>query len=54
MLVRGLAWGKLVSSVFLYVIGFLGEFSLSPLEITLTLGELLDAHSMDRVGGWGC
>ena len=53
MLVRGLAWGKLVSSIFLYVIGFLGEFGLSPLEITLTLGELLNVHSMGRVGGWG-
>ena len=51
MLARGLAWRKIVSSVFLYMIGFLGEFGLSPLEIALALGELLDADSVGRVGG---
>ena len=48
---RGLAWRKIVSSMFLYVISFLGEFSLSPLEIALALGELLIADSVGRVGG---
>lgn len=53
-----LAWRKIVPSVFLYVIGFLGEFGLSPLEIALALGELLDPGGMRGVGGgvveWVC
>ena len=48
---RGLAWGKVVSSVFLYVIGFLGEFSLSPLKIALALRKLLHPGGVSRV--WG-
>ena len=47
----GLAWGKVVPSVFLYVIGFLGEFGLSPLKIALALGEVLHPGSVGRVGG---
>ena len=51
--VRGtLAWGEIVSSVFLYVIGFLSEFGLPPLEIALTLGEVLHPGGMGGVGGW--
>lgn len=47
-----LAWGEVVSSVFLYVIGLLGEFGLSPLEIAFTLGELFDPGSVGRVWCW--
>jgi len=46
-----LAWGEVVPSVFLYVIGFLGEFGLSPLEIALTLRKLLYAGCVGRI--WG-
>ena len=48
---RGLAWRKVVSSVFLYVIGFLGEFGLSPLEIAFTLRKLLHPGRVGRVLG---
>jgi len=47
-----LAWRKVVSSMFLYVVGFLGEFCLPPLKIAFTLGELLHPGGMGRVGGW--
>ena len=46
-----LTWGKVVPSMFLYVIGFLGEFGLPPLEIAFTLRELLHPGGMGRVGG---
>ena len=36
--------------MFLYVIGFLGEFGLPPLKITFTLRELLHPGSVGRVG----
>jgi len=52
MAVRGLAWRKVVSSVFLYVIGFLGEFGLSPLKIALTLRKVLHSGGVSRCG-WG-
>ena len=48
---RGFTWWKVVSSMFLYVIGFLGEFGLSPLEIPLALRKLLNAGCVGRV--WG-
>ena len=48
-----LTWGKVVSSVFLYVIGFLGEFALPPLKIAFALRQLLHPGSMGRVGGRG-
>jgi len=38
--------------VFLYVVGFLGEFGLPPLEIAFTLRELLHPGGVGRVGGW--
>ena len=47
-----LAWRKVVSSVFLNVISFLGKFSLPPLQIPLTLRELLHPGSVGRVGSW--
>ena len=52
MLVRGLAWRKVVSSVFLYVIGFLGEFGLSPFKIALTLRKFFHSGGVSR-GGLG-
>jgi len=45
-------WGKVVPSVFLYVIGFLGEFGLSPLKIALTLRKLLHSGGVSS-GIWG-
>jgi hypothetical protein len=52
MVARGLAWGKVVSSVFLYMIGFLGELGLSPLKIALTLRKFLRSGGVSG-GGWG-
>ena len=51
-LARGLAWRKVVSAVFLYVIGFLGELCLPPLKVALTLRELLHPGGVGRVWGW--
>ena len=51
MLGRGLAWRKVVSSVSLYVIGLLGEFSLPPLEIALTLRKFLHPGSVGGARG---
>jgi hypothetical protein len=47
----GLAGREVVSSVSLDVIGFLGEFSLSPLEIALSLCKFL--HPSGVGGVWG-
>jgi len=44
-------WRKVVSSVFLYVIGLLGEFGLSPLEIAFALRKLFDPGRVSRVLG---
>ena len=53
MVARRLAWRKVVPSVFLYVIGFLGEFGLSPLEIALTLRKVLHSGGVGGCGrGW--
>jgi len=48
---EGVKWRKVVSSVSLYVIGLLGEFSLPPLEIALTLRKFL--HPGSVVGARG-
>jgi len=47
-----LAWREVVSSMFLYVICFLGKFCFPPLKIAFTLRELLHPGSVGRVGGW--